>query len=52
MPGLVLLKPEGNFIEIIVAFIAALLVARVVLLVERGRITTPAPQSVRVAGRR
>jgi hypothetical protein len=44
MPGLVLLKPEGNLIEIVVALAASMIVARLVLLIERRRISPPVTQ--------
>ena len=44
MPGLVLLKPEGNLIEIIVALVASLVAARIVLFIEKKNIATVAPQ--------
>jgi hypothetical protein len=54
MPGLTLLQPGGNLIEIMVATISSVIVARGVLFIERGRVPTAGPptQPLRVAPRR
>jgi len=54
MPGLTLLQPGGNLIEIMVATVSSVIVARGVLFIERGRLPAAAPptQPLRMAPRR